>query len=402
MTVSIQKDWVDIRRDIDLAGIHRLTASFVKNAPVGKHFDGAGLIYFKRPDGRGQWILRLTVHKRRREMGLGGYPDIGLADAREAAQKWRTMAKQDVDPIKERERERREAERNLHTLADVTRECFEARQADLKSDGKAGRWMSPLENHILPKLGGVPVATLDQVDIKQAIAPIYHSKAETARKALNRLNLVLQYAAACGLDVDIQAVPKARALLGKSRHVAKHIPAMAWADVPDFYKSLTGENTITHLAMRLLILTGVRSGPLRFCLEDEINGDIWTVPADKMKTGKEFRVPLSEEAQTVITLAKPFARDGFIFPSVRKGVISDATMARYMERRELEARPHGFRSSLRDWISETTNTPNDVAEACLAHSTGSRIETAYKRTDFLDQRREVLAQWADHVTGVAK
>ena len=341
----------------------------------------------------------MTVHGRRREMGLGRFPDVTLGNAREAAQKWRNMAARGIDPIKERERERRQAERNLHTLADVTRECFEARQADLKGDGKAGRWMSPLEGHILPKLGGVPVAEIDQNDIKTVIAPIYHSKAETARKALNRLNLVLQHGAAMGLDVDLQAVAKARALLGKPRHTAKHIPAMPWADVPEFYKSLTYEDTITHLALRLLILTGSRSGPVRFCHIDEISDGVWTIPADKMKTGSEYRIPLSDEAQTVITFARPFARDGFLFPSVRKGVISDATMARFMERRGLEARPHGFRSSLRDFISETTNTPHDVAEACLAHSTGSSVETAYKRTDFLEQRRALLERWAGHVTG---
>ena len=332
-------------------------------------------------------------------MGLGRFPDVTLGNAREAAQKWRNLAAQNIDPIKERERERRQATLNLHTLADVTRECFEARQADLKGDGKAGRWMSPLEGHILPKLGGVPVAEIDQNDIKTVIAPIYHSKAETARKALNRLNLVLQHGAAMGLDVDLQAVAKARALLGKPRHTAKHIPAMSWQDVPEFYKSLTHENTITHLALRLLILTGSRSGPVRFCHVDEISDDVWTVGAERMKTSKEFRVPLSQEAQTVITLARPFARDGFLFPSVRKGITSDATMARLMDRRGLEARPHGFRSSLRDWISETTNTPNDVAESCLAHSTGSSVETAYKRTDFLEQRRAVLERWAGHITG---
>ena len=173
---------------------------------------------------------------------------------------------------------------------------------------------------------------------------------------------------------------------------------MSWQDVPGFYKSLTREDTVTHLALRLLILTGGRSGPIRFCHVDEISNDVWTIPADKMKNGSEFRVPLSEETKIVITLARPFARDGFLFPSVRKGVISDATMARFMERRGLGARPHGFRSSLRDWISETTNTPHDVAEACLAHSTGSRVETAYKRTDFLEQRRAVLERWAGHLT----
>lgn len=149
----------------------------------------------------------------------------------------------------------------------------------------------------------------------------------------------------------------------------------------------------------------MRSAPLRNLRLDQIEGDVWTVPAEAMKGRKDatevFRVPLSTEAQRVIDLARPPARNGFLFPSVRKGVIFDATMSRMMERRGLEARPHGFRTSLRTWLAEATDAPHEVAEAVLAHVVDGGVVRAYRRTDFLEQRRALDERWADHVTGGA-
>lgn len=381
---------------------NRLSAGFLKSAPVGKHCDGAGLWLVKRDTGGAQWVLRVTIHGRRREMGLGGFPSLGLADARKLAERWRNVAASGRDPVKEREAEERAARREDITLAILTADAFEARKAELKGDGTAGRWLSPLTIHVLPKLGKVPVTDLDQRDIRDTLAPIWHTKADTARKAMNRLSIVMKHAAALGLDVDLQATEKAKALLGKSRHVAKNIPAMAWADVPEFYASLE-EPTLTHLALRLLILTGVRSSPLRNIRLDQIEGDIWTVPAEGMKGRKgateAFRVPLSTEAQRVIDLARPHARNGFLFPNTRGGVISDMTLSRHMERRGLEARPHGFRTSLRTWLAEATDAPHEVAEAMLAHATDGGVVRAYRRTDWIEQRAALVGRWADHVTG---
>lgn len=383
---------------------NRLSAGFIKSAPVGKHCDGAGLWLVKRDTGGAQWVLRVTVHGRRREMGLGGYPTLGLADARKLSERWRNVAAAGRDPIKEREAEERAARREDISLAIITADAFEARKAELKGDGTAGRWLSPLTIHVLPKLGKVPVTDLDQRDIRDTLAPLWHTKADTARKALNRLTIIMRHAAALGLDVDLQATDKAKALLGKTRHVAKNIPAMAWIDVPGFYASLE-EPTLTHLALRLIILTGVRSGPLRKIRLEQIEGDIWTVPAEGMKGRKgateAFRVPLSLEAQRVINLARPHARNGYLFPNTRGGVISDMTLSRHMERRGLEARPHGFRTALRTWLAEATDAPHEVAEAMLAHVTDSGAVRAYRRTDYLEQRAKLGERWAEHVTGGA-
>lgn len=333
-------------------------------------------------------------------MGLGRFPETSLSKAREEAEKWRAVVRSGKDAIKERERQRDEQRRNQNILADVALDAFESRKAELKGDGKAGRWFSPLELHVLPKLGKTPVSEIDQRDIRDTLSPIWHEKADTARKAMNRLSIVMRHAAALGLDVDLQATEKAKALLGKQRHKPQNIPAMAWQDVPAFYQSLSG-GTITELALRLLILTAVRSYPLRHMHLDQIDGDTWTIPAEAMKGRRDattdFRVPLSREAQDVIAEAKPFAREGFLFPGVRKGVISDATMSRFMERRGMVERPHGFRSSFRDWVAETTKTPWDVAETALGHIVGGSVERAYRRTDFLEQRRTLMERWGSLV-----
>lgn len=379
-----------------MVALHKLTAIKVKKALPGKYSDGGGLWLNKRHDGGAQWYLRVSIHGRRREMGLGALAEVSLKDARQEAEKWRAVARQGKDPIKERQRQRRESVRADHSLAMVAVEAFEARKAELKGDGKAGRWFSPLELHVLPKIGKVPIEELDQQDIKTALAPIWHTKSDTAKKAMNRLGIIIRHAAAMGLDVDMQATQKAKALLGKSRHNVQHIPSMPWQELPAFYKSLT-DDTIAHLALRLLILTATRSSEIRYFHERELDNDIWVIPAERTKTGKEHRVPLSGEALGVIDKAKPYMRNGYFFPSVRKGVISDATMSRYMERRGLEARPHGFRSSFRTWCAEATNTPREVAEAALAHSSGSKVERTYRRTDFLEQRRALMQRWADQL-----
>lgn len=380
-----------------LAALNKLSSAFVRKAPVGKHGDGGGLWFHMRQDGGAQWVLRITVHGRRREMGLGAYPGVTLAEAREQAAKWRGVAKQGIDPIKERERLAREAARVLPTLQSVFEECFEARKAQLKGDGKAGRWDTALRLHVLPKLGKVPIEEIDQRDIRDALAPIWHAKANSAQKAISRLNIVIKHGAAMGLDVDTQAVDKAKALLGKQRHTVTNVPSMPWPEVPSFYGTL-GEG-VTDLALRFLILTGCRSAEVRGCHIDEIDFDTatWEIPAQRMKGGSAHRVPLSTEAARVIDKALAFERGGLLFPGkVADKPLSDMAWTMFFKRREIHARPHGFRSSLRTWMAEATDAPREVAEACLAHVTAGKVEAAYRRTDFLERRRVLMERWGDY------
>ncbi len=303
-------------------------------------------------------MLRLTIGGRRREMGLGGMQAVSLKQARELASEYRSVAAANRDPIVERQKSRARLARSGTSFRVLAVEAFDARKAELKGDGKAGRWFSPLDVHVVPKLGELSVDVIDQNIIKDTLDPIWHTKADVARKALNRISIVLRHAAAKGLDVDLQATAKARELLGKSRHQARHIPAMDWRDVPAFYQSLS-DPTVTHLALRFLILTGVRSGALRQCRINQFNGDLWTIPAEAMKGRKgatsDFRVPLNSEAQKVIQATLPHTRDDYLFATNSGKPISDMTLSMMMKRRGLEARPHGFRTSLRVWLAETTD-----------------------------------------------
>lgn len=378
----------------------KLSAVHVRQSLAGKYGDGGGLWLLKKDKDVGSWMFRVSVHGRLRHMGLGSISDVSLAEARAAAAKWRAVAREGLDPIQERERQRREAGRNLHLLADVAADAFEARKADLKGEGKAGRWFSPLEIHVLPKLGKYPVSNIDQIAIRDALKPIWKTKAATAEKALQRLSIVMNHAAALGYPVDIQTCLKAKALLGGQGHQVENIPSLSWQDVPAFYASLLDGST-THLALRLLILTGLRSAPVRMMRVEHVVGDVLTVPADLMKgrkgDAKPFRVPLAPEAMMLIEEAKRQARDGLLFPSPRGGVLSDMSLSRLMERREMEARPHGFRSSLRVYLAEN-GCPRDVGEMILAHSVMGKVEASYQRSDLLAVRRPWLERWARFVT----
>ena len=375
---------------------NKLTSQTIKSLGAGKFSDGEGLWLVKYENGNGKWFLRYTIYGRRREMGLGAFPKVTLKEAREAAGKWRRLVRDGKDPISERDKLSASGKLNMSLLQDVALDAYESRKAELREDGKSGRWFSPIRNHILPKLGKMPVSQISQLEVKDTLSPIWHSKAVTARKALNRLNICLRHAAALGLEVDLQATEKAKILLGKQRHKPQNIASIHWKDVPQFYQSLN-QGSITELAMKLLILTAVRGKPLRFINLEQINDDVWTIPFDLMKgrldATEDFRVPLSTQALEVINQAKPFARDGFLFPSKVKGVISDNTLGKFMARLGLKERPHGFRSSFRGWVAEATNTPFEVAETCLAHRVGNKSSQAYQREDFLEQRKSIMNKW---------
>lgn len=373
-----------------------LNSLSVKNKSAGKYCDGRGLWLVKSSKTSGKWILRYSIAGKRREMGLGSIYDVPLKEARSNAIKWRRMLKEGLDPIRERDRMIRDATKARPTFARVAEDCFEARKAALKGDGVNGRWFSPLELHILPYLGRLEIEDVDQNDIKRTLEPIWHKKAQTAKKAAGRVNLVMKHAAAMGLDVDMQAVAKAKALLGAHRHKVTHIPAMPWQEVPAYYTSLKDGGIPAH-ALQLLILTLARTSEIRKAEWSEIEDDIWTVPAEKTKTGKEHRVPLTQEALSLLEMIKPPSQNGLLFSARNGKPISDMAMSSLMKRQGIKYRPHGFRSSFRDWAAEQTDAPREVAEACLAHSVGSTVELSYRRTDYLEKRRALLKAWEAHL-----
>ncbi len=367
-----------------------------KNLVEGKYADGQGLWLVKSERTRGKWVLRVVVQGKRREMGLGRWPDVSIAEARELAAEARRKLRTGIDPIAQRAEGRKKIVRL--TVQEAVSSCFEARKAELKGDGEAGRWMSPLSVHVLPAIGRTAIEDLDQHTLKKALEPIWHSKADTARKALNRLSLTLKHAAALGLEVDLQATMKVRALLGKQRHVAEHIPSMPYKDAPTFYKWLCEQTSVAALPLRFIMLTAARTSEVRYARHNYIAERVLTLPAEITKTGREHKIPLTTEALSVIQLARTVDDQELLFPSQKGKVLSDATMSRLMERQGYNYRPHGFRATFRTWSEEQTDAEYEVAEAALGHTVESKVTRAYQRSDRLDKRLELMNKWEQYLT----
>jgi integrase len=369
--------------------LNQMTA---RSLDKGKYADGQGLWLVKRDKQFGKWMLRVVLSGKRREMGLGRWPDVSIAEARERAAAARRQLRDGIDPIFDRQKSKRTVKRL--TLKDAIDKCFDARKAQLKREGDAGRWLSPLKTHIIPKLGNYPVEEVDQHSLVETLGPIWHDKAEVARKALNRVNLTLKHAAAFGLNVDLQATMKARALLGKQRHQAEHIPSLPYADAPAFYQWITTVPGVTALALRLLMLTLARTSEVRLATFEEIKGDVWHLAPERTKTGREHRIPLTAEAQSVIVAAKALSGGALLFPSLKGKALSDAGMAALMKREGYAARPHGFRATFRTWVEEKTKADYETKEAALGHMVDTGVVRAYQRSDRLEKRLTLLKQWA--------
>lgn len=375
--------------------INALTQLKAKNLPAGKYGDGQGLWLVKRDQVMGKWVLRFNIHGRRREMGLGPWPDVSIKEARDRSARARYQLRDGIDPITERAKQRATTQRL--SVKEAIEGCFEARQAELKRDGEAGRWMSPLRVHVIPQLGRYPIEDIDQHVLKETLGPIWQKKPQAAVKVLNRMGLTLKHAAALGLEVDLQATMKARALLGKQRHTIKHHPSMPYHEAPAFYKWLKAKPGVSALALRFLILTVARTSEVRFATFDEIEGDVWTLAPSRTKASIEHRVPLPVEALEIVSLAKASADGPCLFPSYRGKPMSDAAMSVFMKRERYEARPHGFRATFRTWVEEQTEAPFEVKEACLGHVVDDGVVRAYQRSDRLEARRKLLARWAQFI-----
>ncbi len=364
---------------------------------AGKFADGQGLWLIKRNKQHGKWILRISLAGRRREMGLGRWPDVSIAEARERAAKARRQVRDNLDPIEERTKARYKPKRL--TITEAIERCHAAKLAELKGETNANRWLSPLAVHIIPAIGKEAIEDLDQHRIIRALKPIWHEKPEAARKAMNRLAITLRHAAALGLDVDLQATMKAKALLGKSRHEVTHIPSLPYGDAPAFYKMLCTKKLTSCLALRFLILTVARTSEVRFATFDEIDVDVWTLPAVRTKSNREHRVPLTDEALKVIELARKKSENGLLFPSPSGKGLSDAAMAKFMKDSGHDARPHGFRATFRTWVEEQTDADYETKEAALGHAVDSGTVRAYQRSDRFEKRRAVMKRWETFLTG---
>jgi len=385
---------------------NKLSAVRVRKTDSGKLYDGGGLMIVRQGDG-GKWLYRYTHLGRRREMGLGTWPVVGLADARAARDRWAAELAAGRDPIAvrdaRREAERAELSREDPTLEELAKMVLRARSATLRGGGLRGRWMSPLTLHVLPKIGRRRVSTIRQVDIRDALEPIWRTKHPTAAKAIQRLRIILREGELMGFPCAPVAVDAAQRMPGEVLHVPAPTPATPWQDMPALWAKLEAEGGASARCLQWAMLTVVRLDGCRGARLDEIDGDVWTVPADRVK-GREgrvadFRVPLAPAALEIVARAREIS-DDLLFEGQRRGrPITDRALEKTLDRLRETGRPHGFRTSFRTWVQDRDVCSYDVAETCLGHIVGSRVERSYARSDLLDRRRTVMEAWARFLTG---
>ena len=364
-----------------------------------------GLYLCVNESGARSWISRLAVDGRRREMGMGGFPEISLAVAREKARTARADLRMGLDPVEQR-KQARSARQSLKTtqktFADCAKAYIEAHSDGWRNAKHRAQWPATFETYVYPTMGMVVVGEVTQAHVLDVLRPIWKTKTQTATRLRGRIEQVLSWATAAGYrqgDNCARWTGLLDQLLPAPGKVSKvqHHRALPIDDTPAFIKALRQHEGISPKALEFAILTAARSGEVRGATWAEIDMEsrVWTVPGARMKAGREHRVPLS--AQCIKLLAGLPRIDGteLAFPAPRGGQLSDMALTALMRRMGAGAVPHGFRSTFRDWCSERTNYPRDLAEQALAHVIESKVEAAYRRGDALEKRREMMQAWAD-------
>ena len=378
----------------------RLTAKYVESVTrPGRYSDGRGanglsLLVRRTGDGRiaRTWSQRITIGGRQTNLGLGPFPVVTLADARSRALDNKRAAHSGVDP--------RASE--APTFEEAAEAVIAFRRGGWTENGRSEKqWRHSLGIHVFPKIGDRRVDEVTTADVLGVLTPIWHDKAETARRVKSRIYSTMAWAIAQGWRQDNPAGDPLTPVLPKQTAKKGHFPALPHADVKaalaEVRESMAWDST--KLAFEFLVLTASRPGEVRGATWSEVDlpAAVWSIPAERMKAKKHHRVPLSGQALGVLGKARSLSEGpGLVFPSRTGRKLSDATMSKLAKDNDIGAVPHGFRSSFRDWCADT-GVPREVAEACLAHAVGG-VEGAYKRTDFFARRRPVMDDWAEYVT----
>ena len=377
----------------------------------------AGLYLCVSPSGSRSWIARVNVDGKRREMGLGSFPDVSLSIAREKARAARSDTTMGIDPVAHR-KEARSARQALKatqkTFADCAKAYIEAHSDSWRNAKHRAQWPATFETYVYPTMGTVLVGEVTQAHVMAVLLPIWKTKTQTATRLRGRIEQVLAWATAAGFR---QGENCARwtglldQLLPAPGKVSepRHHPAVRVDDMPAFIKALRQHDGLSPKALEFVVLTAARSGEVRGATwaEIDLEAAVWTVPKERMKAGKEHRVPLNTQAIKLLEAMPRIEGTELVFPAPRGGQLSDmalTALTRRMNFRDDAGRvcvPHGFRSSFRDWVFERTDYPRDLAEAALAHALENKVEAAYRRGDALERRRAMMQAWANYCEGVA-
>jgi integrase len=387
--------------------INKLSPSKIAalNQP-GAYGDGSGLWLRIAPGGSRQWVLRYQLHGRARWMGLGSLADYTLAEARARARVARKLALDGVDPIEDRRRRRVEATQALK-FGQAVDLYLAAHEASWRNGKHRAQWRSTLTTYAFPELGVLSVGDVDTPAVLRVLLPIWSAKPETASRLRGRIEAVLAWAIA----QDLRGGPNpatwrgllAKVLPPRARLAAvRHHPALPYAELPAFMARLRLHSGTSALALRFLILTASRTGEVIGATWNEIDKDaaVWTVPGDRMKAGKQHRVPLSEAALAVLNLVPRVVGCAYVFPGARDGRgLSNMALLELMRDMRPGYVPHGFRSSFKDWATETTMHTREAIELALAHQVGDAVERAYLRGDLFAKRRALMDDWASFCCG---
>ncbi|SDX69223.1 tyrosine-type recombinase/integrase [Thiocapsa roseopersicina] len=386
-----------------------LTARTAATAKPGRHSDGEGLILSVSKTGSRSWYLRFQLNGKRRDMALGSAADVTLAQAREQAGKARALVRAGIDPIEHRKVETA----TVPTFTSAAAQYIRSHRHGWSNRKHARQWVATLKTYARPAIGSKPVDTIGTEDILAVLSPIWTTKTETAKRVQGRMENILDWCAARKFrDASNPARWRGHLdhLLPKPTKVSKvtHHPAMPWPALPSFMTELRSNPSISSQALRFLILSACRTSEVIGAQWSEVDLDaaVWTIPGDRMKAGREHRVPLSDEALAIVKALPRIEGNPFVFPGARQGrPLSNMALLQLMRGlghgvngEKSAAVPHGFRSTFRDWCGEVSSHPREVAEAALAHVNGDKTEAAYARGDLFTKRRKLMTDWSAFVT----
>lgn len=383
----------------------KLTPNLIKDlTEPGRYSDGEGLLLQISASGGKSWLVRIQINGRRRDIGLGEVRHVSLREARLEAAAIKKLAKSGIDPLEER--------RKVEIVIPTFEQAAQRAHAELVKGWKNGKhtkqWIKTLELYAYPKLGKLRVDQIDGPLIRDVLAEIWLEIPETARRVRQRIGTVLDWSYASGFRTSEAPMRSISKGLPRQPKKTGHFAALPYAEVPAFLRRLSARGTSSsRLALEALILTAVRSGEVRGAKWPELNDELtlWTIPAERMKAGVAHTVPLSPQAAEIFAQARTLRIKGcdLIFPGANADTaLSDMALLELVRGMSLPATVHGFRSSFRDWAAEETDVAREIAEAALAHTLENKVEAAYRRTDFLAKRRELMKAWADFCVPVAR
>jgi len=380
---------------------YRLSSRFVSNVrEPGRYGDGRGSgglsLLVRRTSGGDlakSWAQRIIVDGRARNIGLGSWPHVSLAQAREKCILNRVARRQGDLVLAGRKR-------TVPTFAEAVDRVIAIHGEGWRDDGRSERqWRASLRDYAMWRLGELPVNRIGTADVMAVLLPIWREKRETAKRVRQRISAVMRWAVAQGYREDNPAGDAIGAALPKTGGRTRHQPALPYPEVRGAMERVRASRAYpsTVLAFEFLVLTACRSGEVRGTRWDEVDLEAreWRIPPERMKANREHRVPLSAGALAVLRQARALSDDSeLVFPSVRGRRLSDATISKMVRELGIGAVPHGFRSSFRDWAAECSDVPREVCELALAHVNSDRVEAAYRRTDLFERRRALMEEWS--------